>query len=72
MIDVTIETKCNNVISYDYNIGENHMTYDYNSKIYLAEAVLNVKDLAASDGDGLLHTDCWTWNPNSKRKGKLF
>ena len=22
------------------------MTYDYNSKIYLAEAVLNVKDLA--------------------------
>ena len=25
---------------------KNHMTYDYKSKIYLAEAVLNVKDLA--------------------------
>lgn len=31
------------------------MTYDYNSKIYLAEAVLNVKDPGSSDG--LLYTD---------------
>lgn len=30
------------------------MTYDYNSKIYLAEAVLNVKD---GWSDSLLFTD---------------
>ncbi len=31
------------------------MTYDYNSKIYLAEAVLNVKDLAGQTETAFTH-----------------
>ena len=48
------------------------MTYDYNSKIYLAGGGTQCKGLSWSDGDGLLHTDCWTWNPNQNGKGSCF
>ena len=41
------------------------MTYDYNSKIYLAEAVLNVKDLA---GQTAFYSQILKSSPKRKQK----